>query len=169
MHKINGHAFSLATVPLHTRPIQILLEARQPKLGWLLDQAFPSIPSHIHAPRIIDPHTTSWRSQETANDGKSCSQTCPGTSWQKSRHEGVLVYGTRTWVGMATGKTYRGRYFPRARNPPKWVSTTRKNPSPIDGKETFHIYPRSPLYMVEKESQNSSHAWQIVASKRKNN
>ena len=67
------------------------------------------------------------------------------------------------------GKTYQGRYFPRAQNPPKWVSTTRKNPSPIDGKETFHMDPRSPGNLAEKASHNYSHACQIVASKRNNN
>ena len=67
------------------------------------------------------------------------------------------------------GKTYLGRYFPRARNPPKWVLSTRKNPSPIDGKETFHVDPRIPGDMKEKSSQNSSHACQIVASKGNNN
>ena len=82
----------------------------------------------------------------------------------------LLVSGNRTCVGMATGeKTYRGRYFPPAQNSPKWVTTMRKNPSPIDGKETFHMDPRSPGDMAEKTSQESSHVCQIVASKRNNN
>ena len=41
-------------------------------------------------------------------------------------------------------KTYRGGYFLFARNTPKWVLITRKNLSPIDGKETFHVYRISP-------------------------
>ena len=66
-------------------------------------------------------------------------------------------------------ETYLSRYFPRAQNPPKWILTTRKNPSLIDGKENFHVDPRSPGYQEEKSSQNSSHACQIVASKRNKN
>ena len=66
-------------------------------------------------------------------------------------------------------ETYLSWYFPRARNPPKWVLTTGKNYSTIDVKETFHVDPRSPGDLEGKESQNSSHACQIVASKRKNN
>ena len=66
-------------------------------------------------------------------------------------------------------KTYRGRYFPRARYPHKWVLTTRKNLSPIGKKETFHVDPRRPGDLAEKASQNSSHDFQIVASKRNSN
>ena len=66
-------------------------------------------------------------------------------------------------------KVYLSKYFPRARNPPKWVLATRKNLSPIDGIETFHVDTRSPGDLAEKESQNSSHACQIVASKCNNN
>ena len=67
------------------------------------------------------------------------------------------------------GKTYLGKYFPRAQNPPKLVLNTRKNVSLIDGKETFHVDPRIPGNLAEKVSQNSSHACQIVASKSNNN
>ena len=40
---------------------------------------------------------------------------------------------------------------------------------PIDGKETFHMDPISPENLAEKASHNSSHACQIVSSKRNNN
>ena len=66
-------------------------------------------------------------------------------------------------------ETYLSRYFPRARNPPKWVLATGKNPSTIVVKETFHVDPRSLGDLAEKSSQNSSHACQIVTSKRNNN
>ena len=66
-------------------------------------------------------------------------------------------------------KSYLGRYFPHAQNPPKWVLATRKNPSPIDGKETFHVDPRIPGDLAEKAIQKSSRACQILASKRNNN
>ena len=35
--------------------------------------------------------------------------------------------------------------------------------------KTFHMDPRSPGDLAEKASQNSSHAFQIVANKRNNN
>ena len=66
-------------------------------------------------------------------------------------------------------ETYLSRYFSSAQNPPKWVLATGKKPSTVDVKETFHVDPRSPGDMAEKASQNSSHACQIVASKRDNN
>ena len=56
------------------------------------------------------------------------------------------------------GKTYLGKYFPRAHNPPKWVLDTRKNPSLIYGKENFHVDPRSPGDLAKKSSQNSIHS-----------
>ena len=57
---------------------------------------------------------------------------------------------------------------PVQKHPPKWVFTTRKNLSTIDGKESFHMDPRSRGNLSGKASQNSSHACQIVVGKHNN-
>ena len=75
--KIDGHAFLLATFPRHAGSIPILLEARQPELGWVLDQAFPRLSPHKHAPRIIDTCTSSWKFSRDVKLGQSVQSKFP--------------------------------------------------------------------------------------------
>ena len=56
-NKSNGNEIPLASMQRHTGTILILLDARIPKLGRLLDQAPQRPTSQRHEARISDQHT----------------------------------------------------------------------------------------------------------------